>query len=676
MITTITFPKKAIWCVVLLVLLTQSIIAQVTPYKLSTKWFFGYYAGMDFTGGVPVFMNGNTTRSNEAVTTIVDTLNNVIAFGPGTDGTNCGIFRPGNNSVNPVGGTSATQGAIAVPDPADPYNSYYYFSADDQTGGICPGGSGGIWWYKLPKTGTFTPVLNTNYGLLAVATNVSEGITSSVDTAGGYWIIAHGQGDTNFYVWHVTSSGVSAADIQPTAVPSDAVNKIYSLSGPNGTGGALKVTKCQDKIGFTAYNAFTSSIYLQVFAWNHKTGKIINPTVPIYAKPGTSATSSAGDGLEFSPNGNYAYTTDLVGQVLYNVDISVATGVWTLISSASSNSWPRISTAQLGPDDKIYVGNGAFNPASSVNIGVISSPNSNAALCSYSSTGFVMPATSTPTGLTPSTFEGVANIAWLSPRIPLIHVKTGSTCTESILSFEYKDYYGATISVTSIEWDYKNTGTYVAGTNPQTYDYGSAGSYTTWVRFKDQTCLEYRYAKTIVTPSCPAPLNWLTTSAKILEGNSVQISWTTTDERNVDYFIVQKSNDGINFTALSSTKANGKAFNQYVAYDLDFNSTSGYYKIIEVDTDGKKYESIILRVKGESQVKIYPNPSNNFFILEITGADKSSYSITDVTSRVIETGEIVGDYYNAKIGECLAKGTYILSIYDNVNNYHKKIIKE
>ena len=69
----------------------------------------------------------------------------------------------------------------------------------------------------------------------------------------------------------------------------------------------------------------------------------------------------------------------------------------------------------------------------------------------------------------------------------------------------------------------------------------------------------------------------------------ILIEWSTSEEINNDYFLVQRSADGVNFEAISKVSGMGSVTveKQYKAYDKTPHFRLNYYRIKQVDYDGR-----------------------------------------------------------------------------------------
>jgi hypothetical protein len=131
-----------------------------------------------------------------------------------------------------------------------------------------------------------------------------------------------------------------------------------------------------------------------------------------------------------------------------------------------------------------------------------------------------------------------------------------------------------------------------------------AVSFSTGVIYNDPIC--------IVKPTDPVPITLLSFTAKV-EGGHVQLDWVTTAEINNDYFDVEHSVDGINFTSISRIKGAGNSTQtlNYTTIHHTLSKGVSYYRLKQTDYDGKTSYSSKETVEfktNEVIFDIYPNP--------------------------------------------------------------------
>lgn len=95
----------------------------------------------------------------------------------------------------------------------------------------------------------------------------------------------------------------------------------------------------------------------------------------------------------------------------------------------------------------------------------------------------------------------------------------------------------------------------------------------------------------------------------------VSLSWATASELNSDYFIVEKSDDGLSFETLAKVEAQGNSTVKINYEAIDEKPIIGktYYRLKEVDLQGKEtmFHVNLVEFTGLRATSIYPNPIDN-----------------------------------------------------------------
>ena len=178
--------------------------------------------------------------------------------------------------------------------------------------------------------------------------------------------------------------------------------------------------------------------------------------------------------------------------------------------------------------------------------------------------------------------------------------------------------------------------------------------------------------------NAPLPLQFISFTGKI-ENSYNTLFWTTTNEVNNSYFIIERSEDGVQFNTLE--KVNSKAINgnshseiNYTYIDKNPKAATQYYRLESIDMDGKKSSSkqtvILKRTNMNNAYTIYPNPTNGILHIDFN-TDKSSNMIIklmDITGRLIyqvQTNSTKG--FNQLLVETnkISNGLYILELVEN-----------
>lgn len=182
----------------------------------------------------------------------------------------------------------------------------------------------------------------------------------------------------------------------------------------------------------------------------------------------------------------------------------------------------------------------------------------------------------------------------------------------------------------------------------------------------------------------PLPVDLISFNANRIN-NKVALNWITTSEINNEYFIIERSIDGINFEILRQVEGAGTS-NQYIEYDIyDYEPIAGiiYYKLIQVDINGysKTYQTIVVDEISDLTIQLYPNPVKDILNFNITSdfEDEISYEVYDLAGKLlISKNEIIGEGLNLIQLDLMEveKGIYLISINKNKRVENFKFIKE
>lgn len=168
----------------------------------------------------------------------------------------------------------------------------------------------------------------------------------------------------------------------------------------------------------------------------------------------------------------------------------------------------------------------------------------------------------------------------------------------------------------------------------------------------------------------PLPVE-LVSFTGIEESGVVQLVWETASELNNDFFIVEKSFDGREFTPLVKVDGAGttKEAHTYTAVDNYPYTGYSYYRLLQQDFDGTKTYSSIIAVKVqaiETETRIFPNPviNRDELYLECYSPIEETATITYVDLRGVtlksESFELTAGYNKVTLAPAFpASGVYI-----------------
>jgi hypothetical protein len=189
---------------------------------------------------------------------------------------------------------------------------------------------------------------------------------------------------------------------------------------------------------------------------------------------------------------------------------------------------------------------------------------------------------------------------------------------------------------------------------------------------------------TLVGNNTPLPVELLYFEAKAADNEKVICNWITATEINNDYFIVERSRDGLSFEDIGKISGAGNS-NQLLSYAFtDHAPLTGvsYYRLKQVDFDGSFSYSNIVAVNflKHGVFSVFPNPALNAITVSFFSYSKSygrldiiSSSGQVVKSLVIEctsgTNQQLFDISN------LAAGVYTIRLQNKHEVIYERLIK-
>jgi PQQ-dependent dehydrogenase (s-GDH family) len=138
------------------------------------------------------------------------------------------------------------------------------------------------------------------------------------------------------------------------------------------------------------------------------------------------------------------------------------------------------------------------------------------------------------------------------------------------------------------------------------------------------------------------PLNLLTFKGA-WQDNSALLNWETSNEVNTSHFIIERSTDARNFTAIGNTAAAGNSTGQKYSYpDKDagmMNASVLYYRLKMYDLNGSfSYSNIVsINIDPSALVNVYPNPVHSVIMAKVSlkKADNLNIQVTDMRGQSV-----------------------------------------
>ena len=583
----------------LLIVFSKQLVAQ----KEANTWYFGNGAGLNFNAGYPVPLTDGKLYTNEGCATISDNKGHLLFY---TDGI---LVWDKNHRVMPngsgLGGSpTSTQSALIIRKPGSS-NLYYVFTVFNQAG---------------PKGLTYSVVdmtLNGKNGDVTIKnepllTPVSEKLTAVVHSNGiDVWIITHQWNTNAFYVYLLTSKGISSPVISNIGV----VHKNMGSANNGESIGYLKSSpdgkKLASAISYIPLND------VEVVDFNPSKGTISNVRkIP---------TKGNAYGVSFSPDNSKLYIsfqsgTD--GVMQYDLMSEEKSGI-----KVSSGNHSYYGALQIGPDGKIYVATvGQY-------LDVINNPNEKGKECGYKSNALNLSGKNCAYGL-PDFVESYFNQS--EKKIAKLNLGNDTTVCSDHLTLNagdgWKSYVWSTGDKTP-QINVSSTGKYwVKANNGITTLYDTINVIFSNLKIsvnlgRDTTvCSE---PLTIDAGNAGASYQWstgaITQKITVINSGTYRVNVTKEGCSVTASINVKFTGKPSVFMALQEFTPNGDGFND--AFDFSINDVTDFDLKI-VDRKGKLiYETTDVKKKWDGKYK-NKNADNGVYFWEVTYNSKCPGSKT------------------------------------------------
>jgi hypothetical protein len=151
-------------------------------------------------------------------------------------------------------------------------------------------------------------------------------------------------------------------------------------------------------------------------------------------------------------------------------------------------------------------------------------------------------------------------------------------------------------------------------------------------------------------------------------GAEVKLNWSTASEINSRKFEIERSANGIDFKYIGEVAAyrNSTVARDYYFTDKQPNTGTNFYRLKQIDNDGKSYYSPVRVVDlslNDKGLTVFPNPASSY--LYIKGLDQTTaftYTIYSTSGVKVAKGNLSGAKINLPK---LSDASYIIQIFEN-----------
>ena len=128
--------------------------------------------------------------------------------------------------------------------------------------------------------------------------------------------------------------------------------------------------------------------------------------------------------------------------------------------------------------------------------------------------------------------------------------------------------------------------------------------------------------------SGPLPVELLNFNAQHSENSELVLNWATASETNNDYFIIERSQNALNWEIVEKVSGAGNSNNRinYSLIDTKPFSGTSYYRLTQTDFNGefKELKTISVSLNNNSNINLFPNPFADELIIEFDGISKNA----------------------------------------------------
>ncbi len=166
--------------------------------------------------------------------------------------------------------------------------------------------------------------------------------------------------------------------------------------------------------------------------------------------------------------------------------------------------------------------------------------------------------------------------------------------------------------------------------------------------------------------------------------NSIKLGWKTLSETNNKVYVVQRSQNGIDFNNILTIAAKNEAAS-YIAFDSKPLNGVNYYRLVQYDVDGTYKELAITYATftlQKPELRIYPNPVQDVLSIQSNEFDSGMVNlrIFSITGKQLLAQSISADSlnngYSLNMSNGFEPGIYLLTISNSNHIRQVKIIKK
>jgi hypothetical protein len=174
------------------------------------------------------------------------------------------------------------------------------------------------------------------------------------------------------------------------------------------------------------------------------------------------------------------------------------------------------------------------------------------------------------------------------------------------------------------------------------------------------------------------PVTWLYFNGT-QKSDKVVLTWATSAEINSEYFIVERSSNGVDFRETGRVKASGNnSRDQYYSFtDPVPEQQKWFYRLKQTDRDGQySYSKIVtVQTEGAGAVHLQPNPVQNSFRIQLPDNSQPAALSMYNASGVLVHRQTIRNGQPVTVQQ-LPAGMYYVQVKQGGRQYQLKMIKQ
>lgn len=168
-------------------------------------------------------------------------------------------------------------------------------------------------------------------------------------------------------------------------------------------------------------------------------------------------------------------------------------------------------------------------------------------------------------------------------------------------------------------------------------------------------------------------------------GDAVRLDWATASESNSNYFTLERSENGVNFSEITRVSAAGNSSSEKQYSFTDRNLPASryvYYRLKQTDKDGSVQQFGVRKVfigdKG-FEIRAYPTITTGSLTVDVQGISNEQITlrITDMSGKLLMQQVVAPrqNRVNLRVGH-LAKGMYLIHASSDTYQHVTKFVKQ